>query len=63
MTTRAHYVNTAADTFTGIRRFQFVILMALQLKPQYMGTVSPAVVAKRRAANRQARASRKANRR
>lgn len=42
--------------------FALAILMALQDKPIYMGTVSEAEIAKRRAANKVARASRRRNR-
>lgn len=42
--------------------YQKVILAALQTKPMYQGTVPDEVVAKRRAANKVARASRRKNR-
>ena len=42
--------------------YGFAILMALQSKPIYEGTVPEATKAKRRAKNKVARASRKKNR-
>lgn len=42
--------------------YQFAILMALQSKPVYAGTVPEAEIARRRKANKVARASRKRNR-
>jgi hypothetical protein len=42
--------------------YQFNILVALQRKPIYLGTVEPAEKARRRAANKRAKASRKRNR-
>lgn len=43
--------------------YEVMILMGLQQKPVYMGTVPPGVVAQRRAENRRARTSRRINRR
>jgi len=42
--------------------YQMAILMAMQRKPMYLGTVSHEEVAKRRAANKVARRSRRVNR-
>lgn len=42
--------------------YQLVVLAALQRKPMYEGTVPERVVAKRRAANKRARAARRLNR-
>lgn len=42
--------------------YSLAILRGLQSKPVYQGTVPAATVAKRRAANRVARASRRMNR-
>lgn len=47
---------------TGPSAFQRVILGALQGRHLYAGTVPPAEVRRRRAANKQARQSRRANR-
>lgn len=47
---------------SGLEKTQRVILAALQGKQLYAGTVPGAVKAKRRAANKVASASRKANR-
>ena len=42
--------------------YAFRILLALQAKPMYEGTVPAAVKARRRAANKRARVARRANR-
>ena len=42
--------------------YGFAILLALQTKPMYMGTVPAAVKAQRRAAGKRARAARRLNR-
>lgn len=44
------------------QKFQRVLLMAMQTRPIYAGTVPDAEVARRRAANRRAKASRRINR-
>ncbi|MFQ6170389.1 hypothetical protein ACK8HX_02180 [Oryzobacter sp. R7] len=53
--------NPPADEFTGL--FQYGVLVGLQRKHIYAGTVPPQVVARRRRRNKQARLSRRANRR
>ncbi len=45
-----------------ITSYQRAILWALQFKPMYQGTVAPAEKARRRAAGRVARQSRRVNR-
>lgn len=49
-------------TTTEPTAYQGTILVALQDRPMYLGTVSPKVIAKRRGLNRRQKASRKANR-
>lgn len=49
-------------TPTGPSVYQGTILVALQDRPMYLGTVSPKVKAARRGLNKRQKASRKANR-
>ena len=53
----------APDAPAGPGPFQLAVLGAMQGMPVYGGTVPPHVVARRRARNKQARLSRRANRR
>jgi hypothetical protein len=47
----------------GPSTYQLTMLLAIQRKPMYLGTVPRAEIDRRRAANKRARAQRKVNRR
>ncbi|QNN99196.1 hypothetical protein SEA_FAUST_98 [Streptomyces phage Faust] len=47
----------------GPSSYQLTMLLAIQSKPMYLGTVPRAEIDRRRAANKRARAQRKVNRR
>lgn len=55
-------VKAAAEAADAPGRYQRAILAGLQRRPLYAGTVPPAVVARRRRANKAARVARRANR-